>query len=218
MPPVRVKICGITRPEDARAAVAAGAEALGFVFYPPSPRYIDPSAAAEIIAGLPPFVSAVGVFVNHAMQEVREIADRSGIHVIQLHGDESPEECTGHCKPVIKGFRFNPEEFIPRVLTYPTAGCLVDTGISGQWGGTGVPLDWSLLRDRLQAGPDSVGRRLILAGGLTPDNVGTAISVVRPYAVDVSSGVETAPGKKSEKMIKEFIHAVHIAGRAESTT
>ncbi len=215
--PVRVKICGITREQDARAAVDAGADALGFVFYPPSPRYIHPVAAGEIIAGLPPFVSAVGVFVNHEMQEIHRIAGESGIHVIQLHGDESPGECTGYGRPVIKGFRFDAEESLPDLLGYPVAGYLVDTGVPGRWGGTGVPLDWSLLRDYLQTGPDSIGRRLLLAGGLRSDNVGTAISMVKPYAVDVSSGVETEPGKKSEKMIKEFIYAVQIAGRKERT-
>lgn len=126
--PIRVKICGITREQDARAAVNAGADALGFVFYPPSPRYIDPAAAGKIIAGLPPFVSAVGVFVNRDMEGVHEDASRSGIHLIQLHGTEAPEECTGHRLPVIKAFRFNPQESLPDLLSYPAAGYLVDTG------------------------------------------------------------------------------------------
>jgi len=195
--------------------VNAGADALGFVFYPPSPRYIHPAAAGEIIAGLPPFVSAVGVFVNRDREDVHKDATQSGIHVIQLHGNETPEECMGYDRPVIKAFRFNPDAYLPDLLSYPAAGYLVDTGTAGQWGGTGVPLDWHQLRSHLERGGDSIRSRLILAGGLRPDNVARAVDLVRPYAVDVSSGVETAPGKKSEKMIKEFIHAVQVAGRAE---
>ncbi|MDQ7781553.1 MAG: phosphoribosylanthranilate isomerase [Desulfomonilaceae bacterium] len=213
--PIRIKICGITRKQDARAAVKAGAHALGFVFYPSSPRYIHPADAAEIIAGLPPFVSAVGVFVNRDRSGVHKDALQSGIHVIQLHGDETAEESMGYGRPVIKAFRFSPVGPLPDLLSFPSAGCLLDTGMPGRWGGTGVPSDWHRLRDLLDAGPDSVRSRLILAGGLRSDNVGRAIGLVRPYAVDVSSGVETAPGEKSEEMIKEFIHAVHNAGRAE---
>lgn len=211
----RVKICGITREEDAAAAVDAGAHALGFVFYPPSSRYLTAEAAGSIIAGLPPFVNTVGVFVNLPREQVDEIAAVSGIDLIQLQGEEGPHECTGFSRPVIKVFRFSPESPLPDLVQYDVAGILIDTGVPGSWGGTGVPLDWHALREQLDRVPDSIRSRFILAGGLGAENVGEAIGLLRPYGVDVSSGVEEAPGKKSAKRIKEFIHAVQIAGRTE---
>lgn len=205
---IRVKICGITRREDARAAVRAGAHALGFVFHPSSPRSVTPQKAASIISILPPFVVAVGVFVNLPKLEMEVVAAKSGIHAIQLHGDESPEDCRACGRPVIKAFRFGANLSLPQFAAYPKAGLLVDTAAPGKQGGTGVPLDWERLSAHLNSTPGSVRERLILAGGLNPDNVSRAVSLVRPFAVDVSSGVETSPGKKSEKLIEEFIHAV----------
>jgi phosphoribosylanthranilate isomerase len=209
---LRVKICGITRKEDANVAVEAGAHALGFVFYPPSPRYIHPETAASIIGELPPFVNAVGVFVNLGKEAIEETASISGIHTIQLHGSEPPEDCTGYTRPVIKAFRFGPDEPLPDLQLYRVAGFLVDTGVPGKWGGTGVPLDWHMLRQSLDKGPANIPSRLILAGGLDPHNVAQAIEVVRPFAVDVSSGVEVAPGKKNATKIKEFMYATQITG------
>jgi phosphoribosylanthranilate isomerase len=205
---IRVKICGITRQEDARAAVDAGAHALGFVFHPSSTRYIKPENAAAIISSLPPFVTTVGVFVNLRKKQVEEIAERSGITVIQLQGDEPPSECADYNIPVIKALRIRQKDTLPMMAHYRVSGFLVDTAIPGIWGGTGVPLDWELLNRNLNDAPEAARDRLILAGGLNAENVGAAIQLVKPFAVDVSSGVEDKPGIKNHKKIKEFMHAV----------
>jgi phosphoribosylanthranilate isomerase len=205
---IRVKICGITRKEDATAAVDAGAHALGFVFHPPSARYISPENAAAIISALPPFVATVGVFVSLPKEQVEDVAQRSGITVIQLHGDEPPSECVGHSRPVIKALRLQQQNLLPTLTQYTVGGFLLDTAIPGTWGGTGVPLDWELLSRNLDEGPETVRDRLILAGGLNVGNVGAAIRLVKPFAVDVSSGVEDKPGIKNHKKIKEFMDAV----------
>lgn len=205
---IRVKICGITRTVDARAAVDAGAHALGFVFHPPSARYISPEDAAAIIATLPPFVATVGVFVNLPKAQVEDIAERSGITAIQLHGDEPPSECVGYSRPVIKALRLQQQNPLPALTRYAVGGYLLDTAIPGTWGGTGVPLDWELLSRKLDEDPETVRDRLILAGGLNAENVGAAIRLVKPFAVDVSSGVEDKPGIKNHKKIKEFMDAV----------
>ena len=209
---VRVKVCGITRAKDAHTAVGAGVDALGFVFHPPSPRYVAPEKAAAIIGTLPPFVITVGVFVNLDKEEVERIAARSRIHAIQLHGDEPPEECEGFSRPVIKAFRSLCEEPLPDLSKYPVAGLLVDSGSPGSWGGTGVTFDWANLNGYLNGSAEKIRRRLVVAGGLNAQNVGQAVRILKPYAVDVSTGVESAPGKKSEEKIKEFIHAVRKAG------
>jgi len=213
---VRVKICGITNPEDAQAAVRAGAHALGFVFHAPSPRYVTPEKAAAIIAALPPFVAAVGVFVNRPREEVESIAVRSGVHAIQLHGNELPEDCIGFGRPIIKSFRVSREKPFPVLARYRVSGVLLDSGFGGAWGGTGVPLDWNYLVEHLNTLAQTVRSRLVLAGGLDPENVGQAIHLVQPSAVDVSSGVEDEPGKKNEHLIKEFIHAVRTAGHEKT--
>lgn len=215
--PVRVKICGITREEDARGAVEAGAHALGFVFYPPSPRHISPEAAASIISTLPPFVTAVGLFVNSPRDEVEDACERAGVHAIQLQGDESARDCAGYRLPVIKAFRLGPDDCLPDLASFPASGVLMDSGVPGKFGGTGKTLDWPRLASHLESTGHTVRRRLILAGGLTAGNVAEAIQLIRPYAVDASSGVETSPGKKSYKLIKEFIHAVNQACTAGST-
>ena len=213
---VRVKVCGITRAEDALAAVRAGVDALGFVFHTSSPRYITPEQAEGIIRTLPPFVVTVGVFVNLNREAVKKIAARSGIQVIQLHGNEDPEQCVGYNLPVIKAFRFSASERLPEFEEYQVSGLLMDSASRGQWGGTGVPLDWERLSRCLDSSGENIQHRLVIAGGLDPQNVGEALRLVKPYAVDVSSGVESEPGKKSEKMIKEFMHAVVNAGFAQN--
>jgi phosphoribosylanthranilate isomerase len=209
---VRVKVCGITRAEDAHAAALSGADALGFVFHRPSPRYVAPEKAAAVIRTLPPFTMAVGIFVNLEKEEVEQIVARSGVHAIQLHGDEFPGECAGFSRPVIKAFRFSHEAPLPDLSEYRVAGLLVDSGSSGSWGGTGIPFDWENLNGYLNGCTENIRRRLVVAGGLNAQNVGHAVRILKPYAVDVSSGVESEPGKKSEEKIKEFMHAVRKAG------
>ncbi len=204
---IRIKICGITSEKDAFAAVDAGADALGFVFFNQSSRYVAPETAAGIIKRLPPFVSAVGVFVNPPRPEVEEIVSKTGIGIIQLHGTESVAEASGYSLPVVKAFRFNAENPLPVISDWPTTAVLVDTGVPNQWGGTGIALDWRELRRQLLQQPPSAARKLILAGGLTPSNVAEAIETIQPAAVDVSSGVEASPGKKDSDKIKEFIYA-----------
>jgi len=206
--PVRVKICGITRLEDAYAAVSAGAHALGFVFHPASPRYIAPEKAAAIISALPPFTMTVGVFVNVHAQEVETIAEQCGLHAVQLHGEESPEECATHKRPVIKAVCFDPAKRDLSLSKYAVSSVLVDAGVPGTWGGTGVPVNWGLLNQFLETESEAIRRRLILAGGLTPANVGEAMNLVKPFAVDVSTGVEVEPGIKDHQKIKEFMNAI----------
>lgn len=194
---VRVKICGIRDEITAQAAVEAGADALGFVFAP-SPRRIEPEAARAIIAGLPPFVCAVGVFVDAPAEVVRAIAARCGLQVLQFHGNEPPDYCTSFDRPVIKALRFCGPDDLARIRGFDVRAVLVDTFVPGQAGGTGRALDWAKLR-----GLDWP-RPLVLAGGLTPENVASAVAAVRPWAVDVSSGVETGGAKDHEK-IRAFI-------------
>ncbi|MGC7847423.1 phosphoribosylanthranilate isomerase [Desulforudis sp. 1088] len=194
---VRVKICGIRDEITAQAAVEAGADALGFVFAP-SPRRIEPEAARAIIAGLPPFVCAVGVFVDAPAEAVRAIAARCGLQVLQFHGNEPPDYCTSFDRPVIKALRFCGPDDLARIRGFDVRAVLVDTFVPGQAGGTGRALDWAKLR-----GLDWP-RPLVLAGGLTPENVASAVAAVRPWAVDVSSGVETGGAKDHEK-IRAFI-------------
>ncbi|MGO9571284.1 MAG: phosphoribosylanthranilate isomerase [Desulfomonilaceae bacterium] len=206
--PIRVKICGITRLVDAHAAVSSGAQALGFVFHPSSPRYIAPEKAAVIINTLPPFTMAVGVFVNIPAIEVETIADQCGLHAVQLHGEESPEECASYKRPVIKAIRFDPAKGNLGLSRYAVSSILVDAGVAGAWGGTGVPVDWELLNQFLETESETIRRRLVLAGGLSPHNVREAVNLVKPFAVDVSTGVEVEPGIKDHQKIKEFINAI----------
>ncbi|HTY23943.1 MAG TPA: phosphoribosylanthranilate isomerase [Desulfomonilaceae bacterium] len=205
---VRVKMCGITRGEDAHAAVGAGVHALGFVFHPPSPRYITPERAASIIISLPPFIPAVGVFVNRGKEEIEAVVTRAGLEFIQLQGDEKPEDCAGYSRPVIKAFRFTSGMSFPNLAAYPVAGFLMEGQVSGLWGGTGVPMDWGLLNKHLETVGPAVRSRLVLAGGLDPQNVAMAVRVVKPFAVDVCTGVEKEPGIKDHEKIKEFMNAL----------
>lgn len=196
---VKVKICGITSLDDALAAVDAGADALGFVFYERSPRNLNPMQASAIIAKLPPFVQTVGLFVNEEAERVNWTADFCGLDLVQLHGDEEPEYCRDVRRRVIKAFRVQDMESITPLRTYPVAGYLLDAWCPDCYGGTGKTFNWEVAAAAREFGP------VILAGGLTPDNVRGAAEQVRPYAVDVSSGVESAPGKKDAEKVREFI-------------
>lgn len=197
----KVKICGITSIEDGQAAVAAGADAIGLVFYPPSSRYVTPSLAAEIIASLGPFVTTVGLFVNEDAAVVKQTIALSGLHVLQFHGDESSQYCQQFDRPYIKALRMSPDlEPLQAVANFPGAcGYLFDAWQPDKFGGTGKTFDWQRI-----AGLAS--HNLILAGGLNPDNVEAAIQAVHPYAVDVSGGVEFTPGKKDHRALKAFIN------------
>ncbi|MFZ5558034.1 MAG: phosphoribosylanthranilate isomerase [Pseudomonadota bacterium] len=201
-----VKICGITRAEDALAAARAGAQALGFMFYPPSPRNVAPEASAAIIAGLPPFVSAVGVFVNPEAAWVEQVLDRVRLDLLQFHGDEPPAFCERFGLPYIKAARVRPGgDLLEYSAVYSQArGLLLDTYESGVYGGTGQAFDWALV-------PKQLPLPVVLSGGLTPANVAEAIRSVRPWAVDVSSGVEAGKGIKDAAKIAAFIEEVRHA-------
>ncbi len=198
---VRVKVCGITRREDAEAAVAAGADALGFMFYAPSPRCVSVEAAAAICRALPPFISKVGVFVDADPAFLHEAADRCGLDVLQLHGDETPEYCQQCELPVIRAFRVRGPETLTSLAGFATAAWLLDSYVPGHRGGTGAVFNWELA-----AAAVALGRPVILAGGLSPENVARAVQQVRPYAVDVSSGVECAPGRKDPQRLAAFVN------------
>lgn len=204
---VRVKICGITNLEDARAAVEAGADALGFNFYPRSPRYITPQDARRIIEQLPAHILAVGVFVNEAAPEaVARMAEESNVGAVQLHGDESPAYCRalGNLY-VIKALRVA-EAFAPEsVLEYETEAILLDAFDRRERGGTGRTFDWEVARRVRELVP-----KLYLAGGLSAENVSEAVWKVQPYAVDACSRLESAPGIKDRERVRAFISAVHV--------
>jgi phosphoribosylanthranilate isomerase len=204
--PTRIKICGITRAEDAAAACAAGADALGFVFHAPSPRNIEPEAAREIVAKLPPFVSAVGLFVDRDADEVERVAARVRLDLLQLHGDETPQFCDGFGRPYIKAVRMRPGiDLLEYAARFAHArALLLDAYVSGTHGGTGNRFDWRLV-------PGNLPLPIVLSGGLTPDNVGAAVRGLRPWAVDVSSGVEAAKGIKDPQRIRDFIAGVRSA-------
>ena len=204
---VRIKICGVTRAEDALEAVRLGADALGFNFWPGSKRHVTPEAARAIIARLPPFVTSVGVFVNQGEDELRSVAAASGIQVFQLHGDETPELCARLPLPVVKAIPVDQVRTLSRLLSYEVSAFLLDTPSRG-YGGTGVPFDWSLAAGVSEVAP------VILAGGLTPENVAEAVRAVRPYAVDVASGVEISPGVKDHARMARFVAAVREARNA----
>jgi phosphoribosylanthranilate isomerase len=196
---VRVKICGITNVEDALHAVQAGADALGFVFHEASPRYVFPEQAALIIKALPPFVQAVGLFVNAEVDFVNAVAGQCRLDLVQLHGDEPPEYCDRIARRVIKAFRVKNISSLDPVRNYRVAGILLDAYSPKTYGGTGLTFNWEMAQSAKTYGP------VILAGGLAPDNVRQAVERVNPYGVDVSGGVEAAPGRKDPEKVKEFI-------------
>ena len=199
---VKVKICGITSPADALTAVDSGADALGFMFYAPSPRCVSLASASEIIGKLPPLVAKVGVFVNPTEEEVRRAIAECGIDTLQFHGEEPPEFCRRFGLKVIKAFRVRDAESILHTEAYSTEAWLLDSYVAGQLGGTGARFNWDLATDAARR-----HRSVILAGGLTPGNVAEAVRKVRPYGLDVSSGVESAPGKKDPAKVRAFIAA-----------
>lgn len=203
---VKVKICGITNTGDAEAAISLGADALGFVFFKESPRYVSPKDAASIRKTLPSFVPAVGVFVNETAQGIEEIASVSGIDLIQLHGDEPPEMCR-RSRRVIKVIRVKSLESLSPLNEYKdkVSAFLLDTYTPDALGGTGRIFNWDIAVEAKQFG------RIVLAGGLTPDNVAQAVGYVKPYAVDVSSGVELRKGKKDHTKIRLFIERAKSA-------
>ena len=195
---VKVKICGITNPDDALAAAEYGANALGFVFYEKSPRYVTPQSVAKIINELPPFVMTVGVFVNENSSKIKEIMQITGLNIVQLHGDESREMCNIWPR-VIKAFRMREFTDLERLKDYNVSAYLLDAYDPNIPGGTGQAFNWDIA---LEA--DKLGK-VILAGGLNPDNIAEAVKRVLPYAVDVSSGVEKEKGKKDMDKMKLFI-------------
>ena len=203
-----VKICGITRPEDAEAAVAGGANALGFVFWPTSPRFIDPYRAGDIISTLPPFVTAVGVFVNQPIEYVNGVATLAGLGAVQLHGDETVAYASRIARPVLKAIPI-PESSDEEIERWPRHVMpLLDAHDPVRRGGTGRTVDWT--RALSIAGR----RRIVLAGGLTPDNVVDAIAQVQPFGIDVSSGVESSPGVKDHDRLTALFEAVSEADRS----
>lgn len=203
---VRIKICGITRIEDALAAVAAGADAIGLVFYGKSPRAVGVEQAAAIVQALPPFVTTVGLFVDMPRDQLQQLLQRLPLDLLQFHGDESPADCEGHGRPYIKALRVRPGEDVAAAMApYSGArGILLDTFVEGVPGGTGASFDWSLV-------PENATKPIILAGGLDADNVAAAIRQVSPYAVDVSGGVEASKGIKDAGKIRAFLQAVRDA-------
>ena len=203
---VRVKICGITNLEDALAAAEEGADAVGFVFYPKSPRYIEPGEAGRISSALPPFVARVGVFVDEEFERIVRIARRCRLDYVQLHGSEPPEMCRRLREAglkVIKAFRVRDEGSLRGIGEYEADAYLLDAYAPDRPGGTGLTFRWAVAYNL-----DVDRRRLIVAGGLTPENVRDVIEMLRPWAVDVSSGVEIEPGRKDRGKIRRFIAAV----------
>jgi phosphoribosylanthranilate isomerase len=203
---VRTKICGITRAEDAQAAARAGADAIGLVFYAPSPRAVTPAQAAQAIAGLPPFVTVVGLFVNAAREDVLSTLAAVPLDLLQFHGDETPAYCGQFARPFLKALQVTPEAQPGDLINYtapyaavPGArGILLDAHVAGLRGGTGRTFNWRVI-------PSGLALPVVLSGGLSPDNVAEAVRQVRPAAVDVSSGVERAPGIKDHAKIEAFI-------------
>ncbi len=207
MPP-KIKICGITNHEDAETAVHEGADALGFVLYSQSPRYVEPALAKRIIGKLPPFVLPVGVFVNQDLDTVRRLFDDCGLALAQLHGDESPAFCESLHRPVLRAIRLRDRRSFLALAEFKgrtgVRGFVVDAFSETAYGGTGHTTDWSLAGEVAKAVP------MLLAGGLTPENVQEAIQQVQPYGVDVSSGVEQSPGRKDPAKIRAFIKSVRL--------
>ena len=199
----RVKICGITRIEDAIAAAQAGADAIGFVFDAKSPRHVHPDQALKIARALPPFITIVGLFVNAAPDTIEGVLSHVPLDLIQFHGNEKPEQCRRYHRPYIKAIHMKPDVDLREMarLYGDATGLLLDTYVADVAGGSGQAFDWNRI-------PRDLGKPVILAGGLTPENVAEAVRKVRPFAVDVSSGVEQSKGIKDAKKISDFIDAV----------
>ncbi|MCS7064398.1 MAG: phosphoribosylanthranilate isomerase [Methylacidiphilales bacterium] len=204
---MRIKICGITSAQDALTSIDAGADALGFNFFPPSPRSLSIQSAAPWIQTLPPFISLTAILVNPTHEQITTIEKYLPFDLWQLHGHESPHFCRAlHPRRVIKAVAIHSASEISSTLDYPVTALLIDTP-SSQYGGTGKKGDWTLARELVQKSPLPV----ILSGGLTPDNVAEAIATVRPFGIDVCSGVESSPGKKDPAKLRDFILAAREA-------
>jgi phosphoribosylanthranilate isomerase len=199
----RIKICGITREQDLRAVASSGADAIGLVFYEKSPRHVSLKQAAELARAVPPFVTVVGLFVNPTVEYVREVLAKVPLDVLQFHGEEAPEFCAQFAKPYLKAVRVKAGvDLLQYAARYAGAqGLLLDAYVEGMQGGTGAVFEWSLIPEKLRS-------RIVLSGGLDVGNVGAAIMVVHPYAVDVSSGVEASKGIKDAAKVAAFINEV----------
>jgi phosphoribosylanthranilate isomerase len=205
--PVRIKICGITNHTDAMAAEELGADALGFIFHPGSPRFISPENARAICRELSPFLGRVGVFVNRNEDFILETVSRCGLSAVQLSGDEPADFLADAPLPVLRAVRLKRRKDLQTLADYPAGSTFVlDTFVPGTYGGTGVPFDWDLLENIV--GP----YRIIVAGGLTPNNVSEVLSRFRPYGVDVASGVEESPGVKDHRKMRRFIQTIRLYG------
>ena len=196
---VKVKVCGMTSLKDVLVAVEEGADAVGFIFYKKSPRSVTMKTVREIVLELPPFVDTVGVFVDETAEQINKIADYCNLDIIQLHGDESPTFCKKIRRRVIKAFRIKDMQSVKKLSSFQVSGFLLDTFSENLHGGTGKVFDWNLALPAKKFGP------VIMAGGLTPNNVQQAIRQVRPYGVDVCSGVESEPRIKDHKKIRAFL-------------
>jgi len=199
---VKVKICGMTNLKDVKVAVDGGVDAVGFIFYKKSPRSVTMQAVRKIVLELPPFVDSVGVFVNETAEQINKIADRCNLDRVQLHGNESPTFCKKIRRRVIKAIRVKDIQSLKKLSDYPVSSFLLDTFSEDQYGGTGRVFDWNL------AYPAKKYGSIILAGGLTPNNVRQAIQRIQPYGVDVCSGVESQPGIKDHKKMQTFLKNV----------
>ena len=197
---VKVKVCGMTSLKDALNAVEGGADAVGFIFYKKSPRSVTMKTVREIVLELPPFVDTVGVFVDETAEQINKIADYCNLDIIQLHGDESPIFCKKIRRKVIKAFRIKDMQSVKKLSSFQVSGFLLDTFSENLHGGTGKVFDWNLALPAKKFGP------VIMAGGLTPNNVQQAVRQIRPYGVDVCSGVESEPGIKDHKKVRAFLN------------
>jgi len=205
---IKVKICGMTQLKDALFAVEQGVDAVGFIFYKKSPRAVTMKTVREIITKLPPLVDTVGVFVNESAERVNKIADYCGLDLVQLHGEESPAFCRKIHRRVIKAFRVKDLQSIKQLEKFPVSGFLLDTFSDDLHGGTGKPFDWNLALPAKKMGP------VILAGGLTPRNILQAVRQVRPYGVDVCSGVEKSPGIKDLEKVRAFLKNIRSGSKS----
>jgi phosphoribosylanthranilate isomerase len=203
---MRIKICGITSAEDARLCVEAGADALGFIFVERTPRYVAPDAAARIIAGLPPFVTPVGVFWDHAAGHIKAVAEQCGLGALQFHGDETPEDLQEYRLPVIKTLKVAAAADLARMGGYRVSAFLLDSPSRWSEGEARPPIPWDVAAEAARRHP------VLLSAGLTPENVAGAVRRVRPYGVDVNSGVEVRPGRKDPARVRRFVAEARAAG------
>ena len=205
---IKVKICGMTQLKDALFAVEQGVDAVGFIFYKKSPRAVTMKTVREIITKLPPLVDTVGVFVNESAERLNKVADYCGLDLVQLHGEESPAFCRKIHRRVIKAFRVKDLQSIKQLEKFPVSGFLLDTFSDDLHGGTGKTFDWNLALSAKKMGP------VILAGGLTPRNILQAVRQVRPYGVDVCSGVEKSPGIKDLEKVRAFLKNIRSGSKS----